>query len=67
MVTKQLEILETGIEYNVETRDKIRITITDTSGERQFVTTKVRPTYLRSHESYAERVKRVVANHKGFE
>ena len=42
-------------------------TRTDTSGERQFVTTKVRPTYLRSHESYAERVKRVVANHKGFE
>ena len=52
MVTKTLEILEPNVELHMTLdgvdyyKDRIRITITDTSGENTFVTEKLRVNFF---------------------
>ena len=73
MVTKTLEILEPNVELHMTLdgvdyyKDRIRITITDTSGENTFVSEKLRVSFLKTHEEYAEFLRNAMITHKGFE
>lgn len=66
MVTKSVEILETNIDVNGQSRDRIRITITDSNGVNQFISEKIRSEVLKSHEEHAEMVKRVVTKKRNL-
>ena len=67
MVSKLIEILEEDIDFNGQLRDRVRITITDTSGERRFISEKVRPKKNGGHDFYADRTIRMLVKHRNFE
>lgn len=67
MVTKLIEVLEENINHNGQLRDRIRVTITDTSGENQYISEIERPKRNGNHERYAVFLKNAMIKHKGFE
>ena len=67
MVTKLIEVLEENINHNGQLRDRVRVTITDTSGERRFISEKERPKVNGNHETYAEWLKNALIKHRNFE
>ena len=67
MVTKLIEVLEENINHNGQLRDRVRVTITDTSGERRYISEKERPKVNGNHEKYAESLKNAMIRNKDFE
>lgn len=67
MVTKLIEVLEENINHNGQLRDRVRVTITDTSGERKFISEKERIAGMSNHETYAERLKNAMIRNRNFE
>lgn len=67
MVTKLIEVLEENINHNGQLRDRIRVTITDTSGENQYISEKEKPKRNGNHERYADFLKNAMITHRGFE
>ena len=67
MVSKLIEILEEGIDFEGQLRDRVRFTITDTSGERRFITEKVRPRRNGGHDFYADYLVRMLIKYRNFE
>lgn len=66
MVTKSIEILETNIDVNGQSRDRIRITITDSNGVNHFISEKTRSEVSKSHEDHAEIVKRIITEKRNL-